>query len=80
MYFVNNLKHIVKTCLVVAILHISGMIVCMSQDNLLILRNKATGMAYYSKKNKKKLANNKIKIKKFDKKLRKRVSFAESKK
>lgn len=52
----------------------------MSQDNLLILRNKTTGTAYYSKKNKKKLANNKIKLKKFDKKLRKRVSFAESKK
>ena len=52
----------------------------MSQDNLLILRNKATGTAYYSKKNKKKLANTKIKLKKFDKKLRKRVAFSESKK
>lgn len=52
----------------------------MSQDNLMILRNKATGTAYYTSKNKKKLANVKIKLKKYDKKTRKRVAFAEAKK
>jgi len=52
----------------------------MSQDNLVILRNKETGEAYYSKKNKKKLANAKLKLMKFSKKLKKRVEFVESKK
>ena len=52
----------------------------MSQDNLMILRNKVTGTAYYTSKNKKKLANVKIKLKKYDKKTRKRVAFAEAKK
>lgn len=52
----------------------------MSQDNLILLRNKATGTTYYTKKNKKKLANAKLKLVKFDKKLRKRVAFAEAKK
>lgn len=58
----------------------SAIIFAMSQDNLIILRNKETGEAYYSKKNKKKLANAKIKLMKFSKKLKKRVEFVESKK
>ena len=58
----------------------SAIIFAMSQDNLIILRNKETGEAYYSKKNKKKLANAKLKLMKFSKKLKKRVEFVESKK
>lgn len=51
----------------------------MSQDNLIILRNKATGQVYYTRKNKRKVER-KIELKKFDKVLRKRVVFKESKK
>lgn len=52
----------------------------MSQDNLIRLVNKETGEVYWSTKNKKKLANVKIELKKYSKKLRKKVSFKESKK
>ena len=51
----------------------------MSQDNLIILRHKATGEVYYSRKNKKGVER-KIELKKFSKKLRKHVIFKESKK
>jgi large subunit ribosomal protein L33 len=51
----------------------------MSQDKLIKLTNKSTGTTYYTKKNKKTVTK-KIELKKFDKKLRKRVVFKESKK
>lgn len=51
----------------------------MSQDQLIMLRNKSTGEVYYTRKNKKKVER-KIKLKKYSKKLRKRVEFTESKK
>jgi large subunit ribosomal protein L33 len=51
----------------------------MSQDQLIILRNKSTGEVYYTRKNKKKVER-KIELKKYSKKLRKRVVFKESKK
>ena len=51
----------------------------MSQDNLMKLKS-PSGTVLYSRKNKKKLANVKISLKKFDKKLRKRVVFKEVKK
>lgn len=51
----------------------------MSQDNLILLRNKETGEVYYTRKNKRKVER-KIKLKKYSKKLRKRVEFTESKK
>jgi large subunit ribosomal protein L33 len=56
-----------------------GRIAAMSQDFLIILRNKETGEAYYTRKNKKKV-DRKIELKKYSKKLRKRVTFKESKK
>lgn len=53
----------------------------MSQVNLIKLTNKETGEVYWTRKNRKKLANApKIELKKFSKKLRKVVSFKESKK
>jgi large subunit ribosomal protein L33 len=51
----------------------------MSQDQLIILRSKSTGEVYYTRKNKKKVER-KIELKKYSKKLRKRVIFKESKK
>jgi large subunit ribosomal protein L33 len=51
----------------------------MSQDQLIILRNKDTGEAYYTRKNKKKVPR-KIELKKYSKKLRKHVTFKETKK
>jgi large subunit ribosomal protein L33 len=51
----------------------------MSQDRLIKLRNKETGEIVYTTKNKK-LVTAKIKLKKFSKKLRKRVLFEETKK
>ncbi len=51
----------------------------MSQDRLIKLTNKATGTTYFTSKNKK-LVPKKIELKKYDKKLRKRVVFKESKK
>ena len=46
----------------------------MSQDQLIILRSKSTGEVYYTRKNKKKVER-KIELKKYSKKLRKRVVF-----
>jgi large subunit ribosomal protein L33 len=51
----------------------------MSQDNLIKLVNKKTGEIYYTRKNKKKVER-KIELKKYSRKLRKRVLFIEVKK
>ncbi|HEY0908532.1 MAG TPA: 50S ribosomal protein L33 [Candidatus Paceibacterota bacterium] len=51
----------------------------MSQIQLVILRNKTTGEVYHTRKNKRKVER-KLELKKYDKKLRKRVVFKESKK
>ncbi len=51
----------------------------MSQDQLIILKNKETGEVYYSRKNRKKVER-KIELMKYSKKLRKRVKFKEAKK
>jgi large subunit ribosomal protein L33 len=51
----------------------------MSQDNLVILKNKETGEVYWSRKNRKQ-TDNKLELKKFSKKLRKVITFKESKK
>ncbi|MEN9389957.1 MAG: Ribosomal protein [Candidatus Parcubacteria bacterium] len=51
----------------------------MSQDNLIKLKS-ASGTILYTRKNKKKLANSKLELKKFDRKTRKRVVFKEVKK
>jgi len=51
----------------------------MAQDKLIILRNKESGETYFTKKNKKKVTR-KIELKKFSKKLRRHVTFKESKK
>jgi len=51
----------------------------MSQDSLIKLTNKETGEVYWTRKNKKKVER-KIELKKYSKKLRKRVTFKESKK
>jgi len=50
----------------------------MSQDRLIAIQNKSTGSVYFSSKNKKKVER-KIELKKYDKKLRKRISFKEVK-
>lgn len=57
-------------------------IVCfvMAQDNLVKLVNKETGETYWSTKNRKKLAGIKLEFKKYSKKLRKVITFKESKK
>ncbi len=51
-----------------------------SQDNLVKLVHKDTGEIYWSTKNRKKLAGIKLELKKYSKKLRKVVTFKESKK
>ena len=51
----------------------------MSQDNLIILKNKETGEVYYTRKNKRKVER-KIELMKYSKVLRKRVKFKEAKK
>lgn len=51
----------------------------MSQDHLIIIRNKETGEVYHTRKNRKKVQR-KIELKKYSKKLRKRVVFKEAKK
>lgn len=51
----------------------------MSQDRLIQIKNKSTGETYWTKKNKKKVER-KIELKKYSKKLRKRVVFKEAKK
>ena len=51
----------------------------MSQNSLIILKNKETGEVYWSRKNKK-LVEKKIELKKYSAKLRKHVTFKEAKK
>ncbi len=51
----------------------------MSQDNLILIRNKETGEVYHTRKNRKGVQR-KIELKKFSKKLRKHVTFKEVKK
>lgn len=51
----------------------------MAKDKLIPLRNKDTKEVYWTSKNKKKVEK-KIELKKYSKKLRKRVVFKESKK
>jgi len=51
----------------------------MSQDQLIMLRNKDTKEVYFSRKNKKKVER-KIELKKYSKKLRKHIVFKEAKK
>lgn len=52
----------------------------MPQDNLVKLVNKDTGEVYMTTKNRKKLADVKLKANKYSKKLRKVIEFKESKK
>lgn len=51
----------------------------MSQDKLIIIKNKETGEVYHTRKNKKGVER-KIELKKYSAKLRKRVTFKEVKK
>jgi large subunit ribosomal protein L33 len=51
----------------------------MSQDKLIQIKNKQTGEVYWTRKNKK-LVERKIELKKYSKKLRKRIVFKEAKK
>jgi len=50
-----------------------------AQDNLIQLKNKETGEVYWTSKNKK-LVTRKIELKKYSKKLRKHITFKETKK
>ena len=60
---------------------INALITIMSQDNLATLYCKKTGEHVVTRKNKKKLANApKLTLKKYSKKLKKRVVFTETKK
>ena len=51
----------------------------MSQDKLIVLKNKDTGEVYWSRKNRK-TVEKKIELKKYSKVLRKHVVFKEAKK
>ena len=51
----------------------------MSQDQLIMIRNKETGEVYWTRKNKKKVER-KVELKKYSAKLRKHVVFKEAKK
>jgi len=51
-----------------------------SQENLVRMVNKATGYTYMTRKNRKKLASVKLKLKKYDPVVRKVVTFTEGKK
>ena len=50
-----------------------------SQENLVRLVHKATGHVYWTRKNRKKLASVKLKLKKFNPILRKVVDYVEGK-
>ncbi len=52
----------------------------MSQDNLIKLKSSKSGHVVWTRKNKKKLANAKLELMKYDPVIRKRVKFKESKK
>ena len=51
----------------------------MSQNHLMILKNKESGEVYFSRKNRKSVEK-KIELKKYSKTLRKHVTFKEAKK
>jgi ribosomal protein L33 len=51
----------------------------MSQDKLIILKNKESGDVYFSRKNRK-TVEKKIELKKYSSSLRKHVAFKEAKK
>ena len=51
-----------------------------SQKNLIKLVHKATGHTYFTRKNRKKLANVKLKFKKYNPFTRKREDYVETKK
>jgi large subunit ribosomal protein L33 len=50
-----------------------------AQDNLIQIKHKETGEVYFTSKNRK-LVTRKIELKKYSKKLRKHVTFKETKK
>jgi ribosomal protein L33 len=50
----------------------------MSQEKLMLLKNKETGEVYWSRKNKK-TVEKKIELKKYSSSLRKHITFKESK-
>lgn len=50
------------------------------QKQLVILQHKETGEVYYTRKNKRRLADNKLKLRKYSPKLNKHVIFEEVKK
>ena len=50
----------------------------MSQDKMAVVQNKSTGAVMFTRKNKK-TVQRKLELKKYDKKLRKHVSFKEIK-
>jgi len=52
----------------------------MSQDNLIRLKSAASGHIRWTRKNKKKLANVKLELKKYDPVVRKTAKYKESKK
>jgi len=74
-WFKSNPAHLAKLLKICIILHIMA-----SQENLIKLVHKATGHTYWSRKNRKKLASIKIKLKKFNPILRKVVEYVETKK
>jgi len=51
----------------------------MSQENLIQLKNKDTGETYWTRRNKR-ITDTKLELKKFSKKLKKMVTFKQSKK
>jgi ribosomal protein L33 len=52
----------------------------MSQDNLVKLKSTKSGHVVWTRKSRKKLANVKLEMQKYDPTLRKRVTFKEAKK
>lgn len=52
----------------------------MSQDNLIKLKSSKSGHVIWTRKSKKKLANVKLEMKKYDPTVRKRVTYKEAKK
>lgn len=61
------------------LLKYSSLLLTMSQDNLIQIKNKQTGEVYWTRKNRRKVER-KIELKKYSKKLRKHVVFKEVKK
>lgn len=81
-FFESHLKSCLMAaivCLLASVRKLSYSVRTMSQDQLIILKNKETNEVYYTRKNKRKVER-KIELKKYSKKLRKRVIFKEAKK